>query len=122
MWASFSLADDFSQFNKATGQWEDKGTVWWDCVAFKSVAEGVVDRLHKGSLVLVEGTTQPKPDWTGRDGTVHTNQITVIANTVAEVARKIKEFTPTTTDNAVAENPEETTPLETASWGDDIPF
>lgn len=42
------------------GQWEDGETAFWDCVAFRSLAEHITETLHKGDRVIVVGTLSPE--------------------------------------------------------------
>lgn len=42
------------------GKWEDGETAFWDCVAFKQLAENIAESLHKGDRVIVAGTLKPE--------------------------------------------------------------
>lgn len=55
----FSVAVGSRRKNQA-GQWEDGESAFWDCVAFKRLAENIAESLHKGDRVIVTGTLKPE--------------------------------------------------------------
>lgn len=55
----FCVAVGSRRKNQA-GQWEDGESAFWDCVAFKKLAENVAESLHKGDRVIVTGTLKPE--------------------------------------------------------------
>ena len=59
--ATFSIAHSY-------GKDENKRTMWFEVVAFDELAAEVMDRVKKGTKVLVEGRFQIE-EWTRRDNT-----------------------------------------------------
>jgi single-strand DNA-binding protein len=57
-WARFSVAVG-SRRKTQDGKWEDGESAFWDCSAFGSIAENLVESLHKGDRVIVTGTLRP---------------------------------------------------------------
>jgi single-strand DNA-binding protein len=41
--------------DQATGEWSDADTTYWDCKAFKQLAENLVESLQKGMEVVAVG-------------------------------------------------------------------
>jgi single-strand DNA-binding protein len=54
--------------NQQTGEWEDRDTTFWDCVAFNELAENVANSLEKGTAVVVTGHASQE-EWEAKDGT-----------------------------------------------------
>jgi single-strand DNA-binding protein len=50
-----------------TGEWSDKDTTFWDCVAFGQLAENITESLAKGTAVIATGSAASE-EWTGKDG------------------------------------------------------
>lgn len=63
----FSVAVGSRQKNQ-DGTWGDGPSAFWDCVAFKGLAEHVAESLHKGDRVIVVGTLKPEK-YQAKDGT-----------------------------------------------------
>lgn len=53
--------------DQQTGEWEDRDTTFWDCVAFGQLAENAAESLTKGTAVIVTGNAAQE-EWTTRDG------------------------------------------------------
>lgn len=53
--ASFTVVTSRRVKDQNSGEWSDADTTYWDCAAFKQLAENVGDSLHKGMEVLVVG-------------------------------------------------------------------
>lgn len=64
---------------------------FFDCVCFGNTADYVLNYVHKGYLVLVEGSLQINK-WTDRDGVKHSKP-EIIANVVKNFETKKKENT-----------------------------
>ena len=41
--------------DQTSGEWSDADTTWWDCTAFKSLAENIASSLGKGMAVIATG-------------------------------------------------------------------
>jgi single-strand DNA-binding protein len=52
----FGVAHNVRKLNKDTGLWEDKGASFYQCTAWRYLAENVAESLHKGDRVLVTGS------------------------------------------------------------------
>jgi single-strand DNA-binding protein len=52
--------------NVSTGDWEDQDVSFWDCTAFGSMAENVVESMSKGTSVIVIGSMRQE-SWTTKE-------------------------------------------------------
>jgi single-strand DNA-binding protein len=66
-YARFSVAVNDRRLNEKTGQWEDGDTVFHRVVAFNEQSRHVVESLHKGDRVVVDGDLKFRP-YTDKDG------------------------------------------------------
>ena len=80
-YARLSVAVNDRRLNEHTKQWEDAGTVFHRVVAFGDQARHIVDSLHKGDQVLVDGDLR-FATYTDKDGNAREGR-DVIADTVA---------------------------------------
>lgn len=69
---SFTVAATERALNKATGQYEDSGTLFLRCNAWRDLAENVAASVKRGTRVVVTGTLRQK-DWEDKDGTKRTS-------------------------------------------------
>jgi single-strand DNA-binding protein len=53
--------------DQQSGEWSDKDTTFWDCVAFGELATNVAESLVKGIAVVVTGNAAQE-EWETRDG------------------------------------------------------
>lgn len=53
--AAFTVVTSRRVKDQATGEWSDADTTFWDCKAFKQLAENVCESLDKGMEVIVVG-------------------------------------------------------------------
>ena len=53
--------------NQETGEWEDRDTTFWDCVAFGELADNTAESLQKGTAVIVSGNAAQE-EWVTKDG------------------------------------------------------
>lgn len=63
---SFTVAQNDRKYDKATGQWVDGEPLFMKVEAWRLIAEGAADQLHKGDAVVVIGVL--KPDNWEKDG------------------------------------------------------
>lgn len=82
-YVNFRVADNFRKKNNATGQWEDAGATFWRCSAFNKTAMAIAENYHKGSAVMVKGTTQPN-NWTDENGKQR-NDVQVVVDKIGAV-------------------------------------
>jgi single-strand DNA-binding protein len=50
-----------------TGEWSDTDVTWWDCTAFKTLAENVASSLGKGMAVVASGRVVQE-NWQDKEG------------------------------------------------------
>jgi len=53
--AKFTIVTSRRTKNEATGEWADADTTFWDCAAFKQLAENIAETLQKGMEVEAIG-------------------------------------------------------------------
>lgn len=53
--ASFTIVTSRRVKDQATNEWSDVDTTFWDCKAFKQLAENVAGSLDKGMEVIAQG-------------------------------------------------------------------
>jgi single-strand DNA-binding protein len=53
--AAFTVVTSRRVKDQTTGEWSDADTTFWDCKAFKQLAENLVESLDKGMEVIVVG-------------------------------------------------------------------
>lgn len=64
----FSVVTSRRAKNAQSGEWEDRDTTFWDCVAFGQLAENIAESLTKGTAVIVTGNASSE-EWEAKDGT-----------------------------------------------------
>jgi single-strand DNA-binding protein len=53
--------------NQQTQEWEDADVTWWDCTAFKQLAENAAATLGKGMAIVASGRAVQE-NWQDKDG------------------------------------------------------
>jgi single-strand DNA-binding protein len=53
--------------NEQTQEWSDTDTTWWDCTAFRSLAENCAESLQKGMAVVAVGRVVQE-NWEDKEG------------------------------------------------------
>lgn len=53
--AAFTVVTSRRVKDQSSGEWSDADTTYWDCKAFKQLAQNLVDSLDKGMEVIVVG-------------------------------------------------------------------
>lgn len=53
--AAFTIVTSRRVKDQASGEWSDADTTYWDCKAFKQLAENLVESLEKGMEVIAVG-------------------------------------------------------------------
>lgn len=69
----------------STGEWKDQLDGFFDCVAWRSLAEHVADSVSKGNRVVVTGRLQQRR-WEAKDGSKRTS-IEIVADDVGASVR-----------------------------------
>lgn len=83
--ARFSVVTSRRFKNDKTGEWEDRDTSFWDCVAFGQLAENVAESLTRGTAVIVTGRAAQRT-WETKEGEKR-RSIEVTADEVAPSLR-----------------------------------
>lgn len=107
--ATFSIAHSY-------GKDANKRTMWFEVVAFDELAEEVMDRVKKGTKVLVEGRFQIE-EWTRRDNTPAITYKILANNIVFDPPRE--EHTQRAEQRPA---PKVEEPAHTAESDEEIPF
>ena len=63
--AKFTVVSSRRVKNSNTDTWEDSDVTYWDCVAFKQLAENIVSSVVKGTEVVVVGRAKQE-SWEDR--------------------------------------------------------
>ena len=82
-------------------EWEDGNTTWYRCVAFRDLAENIVDSLSKGDLVLVTGRIK-LDEWEDKEGEKRSTLEMLIDSCGPSLARATAEVTKTTKNSGGA--------------------
>lgn len=69
---SFGLAWSPRKKNAQTGEWEDGDTSWFNCTAWRQLAEHVAASFTKGNRVIVTGSISVR-QWEDKDGNKRTS-------------------------------------------------
>lgn len=124
----FSVAVGTRRKNQA-GQWEDGESAFWDCVAFKSLAEHIAETLHKGDRVIAVGTLRPeKYEKDGQERRALKVMVDNIGPSLLYATANVTRTTSSTTSSGGNAQRGETTSQggwgsdPWASGGDDVPF
>lgn len=64
--ASFTLVTA-KRYKDDSGQWQEQDTSFWDCTAFKDLAENITENCQKGTPVIVTGQMRQEK-WQTREG------------------------------------------------------
>lgn len=65
--AGFRVCAQPRVFDKTTNQWGDGDPSFWQCKLWRGKAEAAAQQLHKGQLVMIEGTVAQR-SWEDKDG------------------------------------------------------
>jgi len=84
--AQFSVVTSRRFKNERSGEWEDRDTTFWDCVAFGQLAENVTESLVKGAAVIVSGNAAQE-EWEDKKTGQKRRSMKVIADDVAASLR-----------------------------------
>lgn len=86
--AKFSVVTSRRVKDQQSGEWSDVDTSFWDCVAFKQLAENIAESLSKGMAVLVVGKAAQRT-WETKEGEKRRS----VEVTVDEVGPSLKNAT-----------------------------
>lgn len=65
--AGFRVCTQPRVFDKTTNQWGDGDPSFWSCNLWRAKAEAAAQQLHKGQLVMIEGTVAQR-SWEDKEG------------------------------------------------------
>lgn len=87
---NFSVAVTPRKKDQQTGDWQDQETQWYDCTAWGSLGNGVLDAVKRGELVTVQGAFRQAQAWQSDDGEKSGVRLRV---TVREIGVTVKKNT-----------------------------
>jgi len=85
--ASFTIVTSRRVKDQATGEWSDADTTYWDCKAFKQVAENCAESLDKGMDVVAVGRAVQE-SWEDKQTGAKRSKIVVRVDEVAVSLRR----------------------------------
>jgi len=93
---SCDVAINDRRFNKSTGEYEDAGTTYWRCTAFRQTAENISNSLHKGDQVIVSGSVKDRSFQTkeGENRTVKEIDISAIGPSLRFATATVSKGSP----------------------------
>lgn len=65
--AGFRVCTQPRVYDKTTNQWGDGDPSFWSCNLWRAKAEAAAQQLHKGQLVMIEGTVAQR-SWEDKEG------------------------------------------------------
>jgi single-strand DNA-binding protein len=117
--ANFSVASTPRTYDRQTGEWKDQDALFLRCSVWRDIADNLVESLHKGDRVIVQGRLKQRSYETkeGERRTVYELEVDEIGPSLrfaqASVTRKGGERG----NGGGSRNP-----VKTEGWTDDAPF
>jgi single-strand DNA-binding protein len=102
--------------NQETGDWEDRDTTFWDCVAFGELADNAAESLEKGTAVIVQGNAAQE-EWTTKDGEKRRSMKVV----VEDVAPSLRSHSAKIAKAARTSDGPKQAPRDENPWANDEP-
>ncbi|MEU0656060.1 single-stranded DNA-binding protein [Streptomyces albogriseolus] len=123
--AGFTVVTSRRVKDQNTGEWSDSDTTYWDCKAFKQLAENLVESLEKGMEVLVVGRAVQE-SWEDRQSGQKRSKIAVRVDSIGPSLRSATAKVTKTSSGQGRQQFEETrrqTSQEARQdpWGSDVP-
>jgi single-strand DNA-binding protein len=84
--ARFTVVSSRRTKNQNTQEWEDADVTYWDCVAFKQLAENCVESLAKGTEVVLVGRAKQE-SWEDRQTGQKRSKISVVVEHIGPSLR-----------------------------------
>ncbi|MET8571838.1 single-stranded DNA-binding protein [Streptomyces sp. NPDC004783] len=84
--AAFTIVTSRRVKDSATGEWSDADTTYWDCKAFKQLAENIVESLDKGMEVVAVGRAVQE-SWEDRQSGAKRSKIAVRIDSIGPSLR-----------------------------------
>jgi len=79
--AKFTIVTSRRVKDQNTGEWSDADVTFWDCVAFKQLAEGIADSLQKGLEIVASGRAVQE-NWTDKQTGAKRSKISVRVDSI----------------------------------------
>ena len=123
--AAFTVVTSRRVKDQNTGEWSDSDTTYWDCKAFKQLAENICESLDKGMEVLVVGRAVQE-SWEDRQSGQKRSKIAVRVDSIGPSLRSATAKVTKTGSGQGRQQYEETrrqTSQEARQnpWGSDVP-
>lgn len=83
---SFTIVTSRRVKDQASGEWSDVDTTFWDCKAFKQLAENVAGSLDKGMEVIAQGRAVQE-SWEDKQTGVKRSKIAVRVDEIGPTLR-----------------------------------
>ena len=84
--AAFTIVTSRRVKDQATGEWSDADTTFWECKAFKQLAENIVESLDKGMEVIAVGRAVQE-SWEDRQSGAKRSKIAVRIDSIGPSLR-----------------------------------
>jgi len=84
--AAFTIVTSRRVKDPASGEWSDADTTFWDCKAFKQLAENIVESLEKGCAVVAVGRVVQE-SWEDRQTGAKRSKMTVRIDEIGPTLR-----------------------------------
>ena len=123
--AAFTVVTSRRVKDQNTGEWSDSDTTYWDCKAFKQLAENICESLEKGMEVLVVGRAVQE-SWEDRQSGQKRSKIAVRVDSIGPSLRSATAKV-TKTSSGQGRQQYEQVKRETSQegvqdpWGSDVP-
>lgn len=83
---SFTIVTSRRVKDQASGEWSDADTTFWDCKAFKQLAENVAGSLDKGMEVIAQGRAVQE-SWEDKQTGAKRSKIAVLVDAIGPSLR-----------------------------------
>ena len=97
--AKFTVVSSRRVKNSNTDTWEDADVTYWDCVAFKQLAENIVSSVVKGTEVVVVGRAKQE-SWEDRQTGQKRSKMSVTVDHIGPSLRTVTAQLEKTSGNA----------------------
>ena len=103
--------------NDQSGEWEDRDTTFWDCVAFGELADNAAESLEKGTAVIVQGNAASE-EWVSKDGEKRRSMKVVVEDVAPSLRFQSAKITKAARP---ADGPKQASPRDENPWANDEP-
>ena len=103
--------------NDQSGEWEDRDTTFWDCVAFGELADNAAESLEKGTAVIVQGNAASE-EWVSKDGEKRRSMKVVVEDVAPSLRFQSAKIAKAARS---ADGPKQASPRDENPWANDEP-